>query len=139
MIRRTIIAHIFLLVPAIIYSQETFSYNKKKDTVINEGNTKLTLPTLLVKNNFDYKKVLQQIKEDSSFYKAFRNLRILNYTSYNDIKMLNKEGSIKASLFSKTEQQAIFVTVSITIITSLQNCMLLYSLPKALFAAKRIL
>ncbi|MBA4198236.1 MAG: hypothetical protein C0459_11850 [Chitinophaga sp.] len=89
----------------MLFSQVTSSYDKKKDTVINEGNTKLTLPTLLVKNNFDYKKVLQQIKEDSSFYKAFRNLRILNYTSYNDIKMLNKDGSIKASLFSKTEQQ----------------------------------
>ncbi|MBS1671047.1 MAG: hypothetical protein JST94_06295 [Bacteroidetes bacterium] len=96
---------VLILFPVIIFSQDTSSYNKKKDTIVNDGNAKLTLPTVLVRNNFDYKKVLHQIQEDTSFYKAFRNLRILNYTSYNDIKMLNKDASIKASLHSKIQQQ----------------------------------
>ena len=58
----------------------------------------------MVRNNFDYKKILQQIKEDTTFYKAFRNLRILNFSSFNDIKMLDKSGAVKASLYSKTKQ-----------------------------------
>ena len=48
--------------------------------------------------------MLQQIKEDTTFYKAFRNLRVIGFTSYNDIKMLDKEGNAKASLLSKTRQ-----------------------------------
>jgi hypothetical protein len=80
---------------------------QKKDTVIYGSKGLLTLPTIFVKNNFDYLKVLQLIKEDTSFYKAFKNLRILNYTSYNDIQMLDKNGKTKASLNSKTEQKRI--------------------------------
>lgn len=75
-----------------------------QDTSIIIDNKKINLPEVIVRNNFDYKKLLKQIKEDTTFYKAFRNLRILNYTSFNDIKMLDKEERVKASLFSKTQQ-----------------------------------
>ncbi len=78
---------------------------KSQDTTIIIDNKKITLPEVIVRNHFDYKKLLQQIKEDTTFYKAFRNLRILNYTSFNDIKMLDKAGKVKASLFGKTQQQ----------------------------------
>ena len=80
---------------------------KAQDTTIVEENHVVTLPEVFIRNNFDYKKLIQQIKEDTTFYKAFRNLRILGYTSYNDIKMLNKKGKIKASLNSKTIQHRI--------------------------------
>ncbi len=75
-----------------------------QDTTLFSDNNQVTLPEVMVRNNFDYKKLLRQIKEDTTFYKAFRNLRILNFTSYNDIKMLDKKGAVKASLFSKTRQ-----------------------------------
>lgn len=75
-----------------------------QDTTIIIDNKKMVLPEVIVRNNFDFKKLLKQIKEDTTFYKAFKNLRILNYSSFNDIKMLNKEGKTKASLFSKTHQ-----------------------------------
>jgi hypothetical protein len=75
-----------------------------QDTTLIIDNKKILLPEVVVRNNLDYKKLLKQIKEDTSFYKAFKNLRILNYTSFNDIKMLDKEGGVKASLFSKTQQ-----------------------------------
>ncbi len=76
-----------------------------QDTTIIYENKKLTLPEVIVRNNFNYQKVLKQIKDDTTFYKAFRNLRILNYSSFNDIQMMDKKGNIKASLFSKTKQQ----------------------------------
>ena len=75
-----------------------------QDTTVIIDNKKMVLPEVIVRNNFDYKKLLNQIKEDTTFYKAFRNLRILNYSSYNDIRMIDKEGKTKASLFSKTQQ-----------------------------------
>ncbi len=75
-----------------------------QDTTIVIDNRNLTLPNVIVRNNLDYKKLIQTIKNDTSFYKAFRNLRVLGYTSYNDIKMQDKKGVIKASLSSKTKQ-----------------------------------
>ena len=68
---------------------------------------RFTLSEVVVRNNFDYKKLLSQIKEDTTFYKAFRNLHVIGFSSYNDIKMLDKKGGVKASLFSKTRQNRI--------------------------------
>ncbi|MFL9484684.1 hypothetical protein ACI6Q2_18015 [Chitinophagaceae bacterium LWZ2-11] len=79
-------------------------YVHAQDTTIIIDNKKLSLPEVIVRNNFDYKKLLQQIKDDTTFYKAFRNLRILNYSSYNDIQMKDKNEAVKASLLSKTKQ-----------------------------------
>lgn len=75
-----------------------------QDTTIRLDNQSFTLAEVVVRNNFDYKRLLTQIKEDTTFYKAFRNLRILGFTSYNDIKMLNRKGKVEASLYSKTRQ-----------------------------------
>jgi hypothetical protein len=75
-----------------------------QDTTIQCQLKAVTLPEVLVRNNFDYKKFIQQVVDDSSFYKAFKNLRILNFTSYNDIKIFDKKQNIKASLASKTKQ-----------------------------------
>ncbi|MBW7952060.1 MAG: hypothetical protein H3C56_05775, partial [Chitinophagaceae bacterium] len=75
-----------------------------QDSVVVIDKKKFTLTEVIVRNNFDYAKLLQQIKEDTTFYKAFKNLRILGFTAFNDIKMLDKKGKIKASLYSKTKQ-----------------------------------
>ncbi len=75
-----------------------------QDTTVIIDEHRFTLTEVVVRNNFDYRTLLNQIKEDTTFYKAFRNLRILGFSSYNDIKMLDKKGMVKASLFSKTRQ-----------------------------------
>lgn len=89
---------LFLFVSAAAFSQDT-------SVIIDEQ--RFTLTEVVVRNNFDYRTLLKQIKEDTSFYKAFRNLRVLGFSSYNDIKMLDKKGNTKASLFSKTRQNRI--------------------------------
>ena len=88
------------LAAALIVSVAAFS----QDTTVIIDEHRFTLGEVVVRNNFDYKTLLAQIKEDTTFYKAFRNLRILGFTSYNDIKMLDKHGAVKASLYSKTRQ-----------------------------------
>ena len=78
-----------------------------QDTTIAIDNQAFTLSEVVVRNNFDYKQVLETIKQDTTFYKAFRNLRIIGFSSFNSIQMLGKDGGIKASLTSKTRQNHI--------------------------------
>jgi hypothetical protein len=78
-----------------------------QDTTINSNERVVTLPEVLVRNNFDYNTLLNQIQEDTTFYKAFRNLKVLGYSAYNNIQMLDKKGKVKASLYSKTKQTRI--------------------------------
>lgn len=86
---------IFLLISIRSFSQDT-------SVIIDEH--RFTLSEVVVRNHFDYRALLAQIKEDTTFYKAFRNLHILGFSSYNDIKMLDKKGGVAASLYSKTRQ-----------------------------------
>ncbi|MFZ6022957.1 MAG: hypothetical protein ACOYVG_00720 [Bacteroidota bacterium] len=96
---RTLYLFVFVVVFAVAVSAQ--------DTSVLIDNQPFTLSEVVVRNNFDYKRLLSQIKEDTTFYKAFRNLRILGFTSYNDIKMLDKKGAVKASLYGKTRQNRV--------------------------------
>jgi hypothetical protein len=75
-----------------------------QDTAIMENGEKYTLSEAIVRNHFDYKEVLKKIKEDTSFYKAFKTLRTIGYSSYNHIEMKDKNGVMQGSLNSKTRQ-----------------------------------
>ncbi len=54
---------------------------------------------------FDIPDFIRRVEEDTTFYKAFKNLRILSYREKNDIRLFNKKGKVKASLKSITKQQ----------------------------------
>lgn len=86
---------IFIFVSIIAFSQ---------DSIVVYKNTQFQLSDVVVRDSFKVKDFIDYIKEDTSFYKAFKNLRILGFTSFNDIKMLDKNRNIEASLFSKTKQ-----------------------------------
>jgi len=75
-----------------------------QDSTINEQGQKFTLTDAIVRNHFDYKDILKRIKEDTSFYKAFKTLRTIGYSSYNHIEMKDKNEKMVASLNSKTKQ-----------------------------------
>ncbi len=77
---------------------------KSQDSSVLIAEQRFTLSEVVVRNNLDYKRLLAQIKEDTTFYKAFRNLRILGFSAYNDIQMMDKKGKVQASLSSKTRQ-----------------------------------
>jgi hypothetical protein len=78
-----------------------------QDTVFNADGQKFTLTDAIVRNHFDYKDILNRIKQDSSFYKAFKTLRTIGYSSYNHIEMMNENNKMQASLNSKTRQNKI--------------------------------
>lgn len=74
------------------------------DSIINVGKKSITLTEVVVNNKLNVPVFIERIKNDTSFYKAFRNLRILEFTAINDIRMNNSAGKIKAGLRSKTKQ-----------------------------------
>ena len=80
------------------------SAQQKKDTVIKVDGNYVTLSEIVVNNKLDAASFIERVKNDTTFYKAFRNLRILGYSALNDIRMLDKDGNIQASLHSKTKQ-----------------------------------
>lgn len=84
-----------LLAPALLRAQ---------DSTVELGHNVITLKEVVVRNNMNIPAFMQRVMEDTSFYKAFRNLRVIGYTALNDIRMLDKKGRVKASLGSRTKQ-----------------------------------
>jgi len=74
------------------------------DTTVVYKNQSFTLTDVVIRNNFDYHAFIDYIKNDTTFYKAFKNLHLLSYSSYNDIRMKDKKGATTASLLSTTRQ-----------------------------------
>lgn len=64
----------------------------------------VNLSEVVVRSDLNVPRFLQQVKYDTSFYKAFKNLRVLSFTSLNDIRMLDKRGKVAATLNSRTRQ-----------------------------------
>ena len=75
-----------------------------KDSAVNVGKKTITLSEVVVNNKLNVPVFIERIKNDTSFYKAFRNLHILNFSAINDIRMNNSGGEAKAFLHSKTRQ-----------------------------------
>lgn len=76
------------------------------DSLENERLARMiTLTDVVMSKEFNVPNFIKRVKEDTTFYKAFKNLRILNFTSLNSITMTNKSGSkVEASLNSRTRQ-----------------------------------
>jgi hypothetical protein len=77
---------------------------QKKDTTVIVGEKTITLSEVVLNNKLNIPAFIERIKNDTSFYKAFRNLHILQFTAINDIRMNNSSGEAKATLHSKTKQ-----------------------------------
>ena len=75
-----------------------------QDSSVTVEKKVISLSDIVVRANFDYKTLIHQIVNDTTFYKAFRNLRVLNYESFNAIQMYDKKNRILASLNSRTKQ-----------------------------------
>ena len=76
----------------------------KPDSTITVGKKAITLSEVVVNNKLNVPVFINRIKNDTSFYKAFRNLHILGFTAINDIRMNDADGKMKAGLHSTTRQ-----------------------------------
>ncbi|WP_207494160.1 hypothetical protein [Aridibaculum aurantiacum] len=82
----------------------SFCAFSQEDTTVVYKNQSFTLTDVVIRNNFDYPAFIEYVKNDTTFYKAFRNLRVLSFSSYNDIILKNKKGAVTATMQSTTRQ-----------------------------------
>ena len=85
-----------LLFSAALRAQDTsiFAYPLQMDTFVIKA----------ARGGWDIAGFIRRVQTDTTFYKAFRALHVVSYTATNDIKMLDKPGGVKASLYSHTRQ-----------------------------------
>jgi len=84
------------------YGQDSLQH--AADSSVEVGKKTIMLSEVVIDNKLNVPSFINRIKNDSTFYKAFRNLRILNYAAINDIRMNDKKGNPQATLYSKTKQ-----------------------------------
>lgn len=76
-----------------------------QDSLDNERLAQMvTLSEIVVNNKLNVPSFIDRVKKDTTFYKAFKNLRVLSFSSLNNIVMRDKRGRQIASLNSKTHQ-----------------------------------
>ncbi len=102
MIKKIMTVFFCMLSAIVCPAQDTTLH--KKDTAVEVGKKTITLSEVVVDNKLNVPSFINRIKNDSSFYKAFRNLHLLNFSSINDIRMMDKSGNAQATLFSKAKQ-----------------------------------
>ena len=95
------------LIPVILFAAITFSSSaQQEDSLDNDRISKMvSLSEVVMRSDINVAKFIERVKNDTTFYKAFRTLHIIDFTSLNDIRLLDKKGSLKASLHSKTKQK----------------------------------
>lgn len=101
---KTILPFLFFLVCMSSAAAQDTLHHRGEDTLVQSGAKTITLSEVVVNSKLNVPAFIQRIREDSTFYKAFRNLRVLGFSAINDIRMLDKKGNAQASLFSKTKQ-----------------------------------
>lgn len=101
MIRR-VLTCCFLLLQAL-------KMNAQADAEDSLNNARLArmvnLSEVVIRSDLNVARFIRQVKEDSTFYKAFRSLHLVGFTALNNISIAGKGGKVKASLQSKTRQQ----------------------------------
>lgn len=86
----------------------TISYGQK-DTSSPDISAYFYLDSVVVaasRTGLDVSDFIRLIREDQSFYKAFRNLRFVGYEAENDIQFFDKKGQKQAFHESKTSQHS---------------------------------
>lgn len=56
------------------------------------------------RGGFNIRSFIRRVEEDTTFYKAFKTLRLIGYTAGNDIRIFKRSGKLKASMKCLTRQ-----------------------------------
>lgn len=77
----------------------------QEDSLDNERLARMvSLSEVIIRTDLNVARFINQVKNDTTFYKAFRNLHVIGFTSWNDIRIRDKRGVMQAALLSKTRQ-----------------------------------
>lgn len=93
--------------PLLLFAQ-VFCFSvaySQQDSLDNERLSKMvSLSEVVMRSDLNVPAFIKRVKEDTTFYKAFKTLHVIGYTSLNDIRITDKNGGLKASLSGKTKQ-----------------------------------
>jgi hypothetical protein len=78
-------------------AQEDSLDNQRLSQMIN-------LSEVVIRSDLNVADFISRVKNDTTFYKAFRSLHLVGFSASNDIAIRDKKGKVKASLQSKTQQ-----------------------------------
>ena len=92
----------FFIAVSVTLCFSSFSQDDTSD--VEAVRRMVNLSEVVVRSDLNIPKFLLRIKNDTTFYKAFKNLRVLGFTSMNDIRMTDKNNKVVATLQSKTRQ-----------------------------------
>lgn len=84
----------------------SYAIAQDKNVMIESEGRQVTLSPVVVRSGTNVPGFIKRVEQDTTFYKAFKNLRVLNYSAINDVRMFNRRGKMEASLSSKTRQWA---------------------------------
>jgi hypothetical protein len=94
---------LMVLVSSVFWSQKSQA-QPETGSKVYQGVILDEVMVKAVQGGFDVKSFIDKIRKDTTFYKAFKTLRLMSYTMYNDIEIVDKKGATKASLNSITKQ-----------------------------------
>jgi hypothetical protein len=95
---------VWCLVVFLFISYST-AFSQGKDTSIFDFPIQMDEFVLKAsREGWDVGEFIRRVKNDTTFYKAFKTLHLVPYTSTNDIRILGKNNQVTASLFSRTRQ-----------------------------------
>jgi hypothetical protein len=76
---------------------------QRYDTV-SVFNIPIQISEVVISSAWNTAAFIQRVKEDTSFYKAFRSMHLQGYVSENIIKVVDSKGALKASYFCRSRQ-----------------------------------
>lgn len=85
---------LILLFPSSLFGQQVYQGITLDEATIRE-----------IRRGFDLDAFIERVQQDSSYYKAFKTLRIKSYTMYSDIEVYDSEREPKAKYNSVIKQQ----------------------------------
>lgn len=95
--RLVAIVLICILNSVFVHAQDTsvFKYPIEMDVAVVSAK----------KGGWDVKGFMERVQNDTTFYKAFRSMHLVEYTSTNNLSVLGKKGKPKATYYSIAEQK----------------------------------
>ena len=80
-------------VPFLVFLVQA-GHSQQQDSLDNERLAKMiNLSEVVVRTDINVPKFIDRVKNDTTFYKAFKNLHVLGFTSFNDISIIDKKGN----------------------------------------------
>lgn len=65
----------------------------------------IALDTFVLKSGFDINAFIRRVRTDTTFYKAFKSLHLVQYCTVSDFKAYDKNGNEVATMHGKTKQE----------------------------------